>query len=151
MLPHKITREEVQAEARTWLGTPFSDQGSIKGKRADCIGFPWGVARKLRLAPNIGLDSPSVKPYMGYGRHPVPSKFIGALRKHLVEIKTADLQVSDIILFRGKLEPSHLALVTDYGIIHSSLEFGKVVEHRLTDNLRSRILLAFRFPIFVDM
>lgn len=147
---NKITREGVIAEARTWLGTPFRHQGRIKGRGADCIGFPWGVARDLNLLPDIDLDSPKVKPYLGYGKAPVPSKFLGALAEHLVRIEFADVLPADLILFRGKLYPNHLAIVTDVGIIHSSAEHGKVVEHGVDAKLKSKRLRAFRFPLFVE-
>jgi cell wall-associated NlpC family hydrolase len=33
-----FTREAVIAEARTWLGTPWHHQASLKGVGCDCIG-----------------------------------------------------------------------------------------------------------------
>lgn len=150
MPTNNVTREQVVAEARTWLGTPFQHQGRIKGRGVDCIGFPWGVAKELNLLQNIDLDSPGVKPYLGYGKAPVPSKFLGALNEHLVQIEFSEVLMADLILFRGKLYPNHLAIVTDYGVIHSSAERGKVVEHRIDDKLKLKRLYAFRFPLFVE-
>ncbi len=150
MLTNSVTREQVIVEARTWLGTPFRHQGRLKGHGVDCIGFPWGVAKDLNLLQDIDLDSPKVKPYLGYGKAPAPSKFLGALEEHLVRIEFADVLIADIILFRGKLYPNHLAIVTDFGIIHSSAERGKVVEHCVDAKLKLKRLFAFRFPLFVE-
>jgi len=145
---NSVTREQVVAEARTWLGILFKHQGRSRSS-VDCIGFPWCVARDLKLLDDIDLDSPKVKPYLGYGKAPIPSKFLGALREHLVQIELSEVLMADLILFRGKFYPNHLAIVTDYGIIHSSAERGKVVEHCMDDKIRKKRLYAFRFPLFV--
>ncbi len=144
-----ITREQIVTEARTWLGTPFRHQGRTKSG-CDCIGFPWGVALNLNLLPDLNLDSPKVKPYLGYGKAPVPSQFIGALKEHLVRIKLSEVLPADLILFRGKLYPNHLAIATEYGIIHCDANFGRVVEHSLDAKWNAKRLYAFRFPLFVE-
>lgn len=148
MPTNSVTREQVVAEARTWRDVPFRHQGRTK-RGCDCIGFPWGVAEALNLLDDIDLDSPKVKPYLGYGKAPIPSKFLGALKEHLVQIEFSEVLMADLILFRGKLYPNHLAIVTDYGIIHSSAERGKVVEHCMDAKIRKKRLFAFRFPLFV--
>ena len=149
MQTSNITREQVVTEARTWLGTPFRHQGRTKSG-CDCIGFPWGVAKNLDLMKDIDLDSPKVKPYLGYGKAPVPSKFLSALREHLVKIELGEVLPADLILFRGKLYPNHLAIVTEHGIIHCDANFGKVVEHGLDAKWKAKRLCAFRFPLFVE-
>ncbi len=150
MPTNSVTREQVVEEARTWLGTPFKHQGRVKGRASDCIGFPWGVAKDMKLLEDIDLDSPKVKPYLGYGKAPIPSKFLGALREHLVQIELSEVLPADLILFRGKFYPNHLAIATEHGIIHCDANFGKVVEHSLDAKWRAKRLCAFRFPLFVE-
>jgi hypothetical protein len=44
-----MTRAEILAEARSWIGTPWLHQASCKGVGADCIGFGAGVAAALSM------------------------------------------------------------------------------------------------------
>lgn len=53
-----FTREEVIAEARGWLGTPWHHQASLKGVGCDCIGFIRGVAQPFVGEIAIPLDYP---------------------------------------------------------------------------------------------
>ena len=149
MPTNSVTREQVVTEARAWLGTPFRHQGRTKFG-CDCIGFPWGVAKALNLLEDIDLDSPKVKPYLGYGKAPIPSKFLGALKEHLVKIELVEVLPADLILFRGKLYPNHLTIATEHGIIHCDAKFGRVVEHSLDAKWKAKRLCAFRFPLFVE-
>jgi cell wall-associated NlpC family hydrolase len=150
MPTNSITREQVVIEARTWLDTPFKKQGTIKGRAADCLGFPWGVARELKLIPDIERDSPRLKPYLSYGQMSDPSRLFDALDKFLVRIPILEATIADLMLFRVGLNPQHLAIVTDYGIIHSCIARQKVVEHRVNAQLKLQRLRAYRFPVFVE-
>ncbi len=145
-----ITREQVVEEARTWLGTPFRHQGMIKGHGTDCIGMMRGIAINLDLLKDVGVGSLKVKPYLGYGKSPVPSKFLGILREYMVEVRVDEVLPADLLLFRGRIYPTHLAMVTDVGIIHCAMDFGKVVEHRMDKSWLKRRCFGFRFPIFVE-
>jgi cell wall-associated NlpC family hydrolase len=41
------TRARVVALARTWLGTPYHHQASLRGAGADCLGLLRGVYAEL--------------------------------------------------------------------------------------------------------
>ena len=41
------TRDDVVAVARTWLGTPYHHQASLKGVGTDCLGLVRGVLCEL--------------------------------------------------------------------------------------------------------
>lgn len=48
-----VTRAQVVAEARTWIGTKFQHNQSCKGHGCDCIGLVIGVFRALGcIAPD---------------------------------------------------------------------------------------------------
>ena len=51
-----ISTEDIVAEARRWIGTPYCHQASTLGAGADCLGLVRGVWRGL-----IG-DEPEVVP-----------------------------------------------------------------------------------------
>src|ERR1700682_1205564 len=44
-----VTRAQIVAEARSWLGTPFLHQNSMKAAGCDCIGLIRGVFREVGL------------------------------------------------------------------------------------------------------
>ena len=145
-----ITRMEVVEEARTWIDTPFRDQGYTKGIGVDCLGLIKGLARDLNLCKkDIANMSDFTLPY---GKMPNRSVIIPALKRHLVLISRDELDIADIILYLGRHEPQHLAIKTDTGIIHSYQPYGAVKEHSMTLEWAnpSRMLGIYRFPIFVE-
>jgi NlpC/P60 family putative phage cell wall peptidase len=42
-----VTREAIVKAARSWLGTPYHHQASLKGAGADCLGLIRGIWREL--------------------------------------------------------------------------------------------------------
>ena len=42
-----MSREQIVAEVKEWLGTPYSHRASVKGIGVDCIGLIVGVYREL--------------------------------------------------------------------------------------------------------
>jgi NlpC/P60 family putative phage cell wall peptidase len=41
------TREQIVASARSWLGTPYHHQASVRGVGCDCLGLIRGLWREL--------------------------------------------------------------------------------------------------------
>ena len=46
-----MTRDEVVAEAVTWIGTPYHPMACIKGVGADCALFPFAVYQAVGGIP----------------------------------------------------------------------------------------------------
>src|SRR3989338_4143365 len=42
-----LTRQAIVAAARSWIGTPYRHQASLKGAGCDCLGLVRGVWREL--------------------------------------------------------------------------------------------------------
>ena len=42
-----VTRADIVAEARAWIGTPYRHQASLKGVGCDCLGLVRGVWRAV--------------------------------------------------------------------------------------------------------
>jgi NlpC/P60 family putative phage cell wall peptidase len=42
-----VTRETIVAAARSWFGTPYHHQASVKGVGSDCLGLIRGIWREL--------------------------------------------------------------------------------------------------------
>ena len=138
-----MTREQIIAEARSLLGTPWAHQGRTPGVGIDCAGV---VIHILKLN-GINYD------VAGYAYEPN-----GELTLHadtcMTRIPKDSFQPADVVIFRIKLLPQHVALVTDKGILHSFNRGAgvqsRVVETGLTDQWRSHIVAAYKFPWIVE-
>lgn len=129
------TRAEIVAAARQWLGVPYHHQGRSRFG-VDCAGLIVVVAR------SIGVDVSS--DVRGYGLSPE-----GERLRRILETAARPVAFSrpgDILLFRFVALPQHLGIQTDVGVIHSHARVERVVEHRLNDVWRSRIVGRFAFP-----
>jgi hypothetical protein len=72
----------IVAEARSWIGTPYHHQASVKHVGCDCLGLVRGVWRAL-LGPEPEPD-PRLLPRLGRGRR--QETMLAAARRHLIEI-----------------------------------------------------------------
>ena len=134
-----MTREQIIAEARALLGTPWAHQGRTPGVGIDCA----GVVVHILALNGIRYD------VSGYAYEPN-----GELTLHadscLTRISKAAFQPADVLVFRIKKLPQHVALATDKGILHSFNRgpgtLSKVVETGLTDQWRAHIVAAYKFP-----
>lgn len=134
---------DVVAEARTWLGTPYQHQASLKGIACDCAGLILGIARALELLPDKDFRAPE---FAGYGREPSPLMMLKACDRFLD--RTARFGLGDVLVMRFEKDPQHLAIVSQvdpFYIIHSHAMVFKVTEHRLDEKWASRLVRAYRF------
>jgi NlpC/P60 family putative phage cell wall peptidase len=141
-----MTRADVAAEARSWLGTPYHHQASLKGVGSDCIGVVRGVWRTL-----YGTEAQAMPSYS-------PDWAIGAelllegARRHLVEVDPAQLDAGDVLVFRMRRgrPAKHCGIVVVEGgqqrFVHAWDAVPIVCETVLDDWWRCRIAAAFRFP-----
>jgi NlpC/P60 family putative phage cell wall peptidase len=139
------TRADVVAEARTWIGTPWVHQASLKGVGCDCIGFPVGVGAELGL-PEAAHWKADLR-FRNYGRLPLPDKLLESCGDYLDQIPIADAGLGDVLLLTFATQPMHFAIVSALGpmyMTHAYLPAGGVVEHIVDEKWRRRILRAFR-------
>lgn len=141
-----MTRDDIVAEARTWSGTRWQHQASLKGIGCDCIGFVAGVARELGIsgADEFFRD----ERVRGYSRQPDPAMLYATCTRYLDAIAVDAARIGDILLFRFRGEPQHFALLSrsdpDY-MLHGYAQARKVIETRVDDLWRSRIIGAWCF------
>jgi NlpC/P60 family putative phage cell wall peptidase len=82
--------------ARTWIGTPYLHQASVKGAGADCLGLLRGVWREL-----YGTEPEIVPPYSPDWAEAAGDEVLHhALSRHLREIPRDALAPGDVALFR---------------------------------------------------
>ena len=128
------TPNELIAEARTWLGTPFHPNQHVKFLGADCVGLIYGIGAACGITfPERRTVYPmrpdgTLKPY---------------LDKHL--IMQTEAGPADILLMAFDSEPHHLALYTGSTIIHSYVRVRKCIEQPMADIWWPKVCGIYRF------
>ena len=144
----KTMQEQIVSTARTWLGTPFHHQARLKGKGCDCLGLIIGVVDEMGLKDAHGRLLSSYDE-ITYPKEPDGAYLIDKLTDILIEVPIADACAGDLALFKVRENPQHLAILSDYentlGMIHSFAPSRRVVEHRLDDDWKSRLLKVYRW------
>lgn len=138
------SRAQIIAEARTWLGTPYQHQASLKGVACDCLGLLRGLYRFAE-----GNEPEAMPAYTSdwaeAGR--VETLYQAACR-HLIEIPSATARPGDVLLFRWRpnLPMKHCALlVAPSRIIHAYDAAGAVAETDLAEAWQRQLAAAFAF------
>ena len=141
-------RKRIVEAARSWLGTPYRHQASLRGQGADCLGLVRGVWREV-----IGPEpepTPSYAPdWAETGGEEV---LWSAARRWLLEISVAKARAGDVLLFRmaSGSPAKHCAILTDEAgegrMIHAY--WGRtVVESWMGSWWRRRLVAAFAWPM----
>jgi len=147
MMKTTVTREQIVAEAREWVGTPYRHQARIKGLGVDCVGLLIGVARKL------GLVAPAFD-VQGYTRRPDGWTLIEECERHMTRVDREAMGEGDGVIVRFDAEPQHFGFIAPYrhggwSMIHATGKYGCVVETRLllgAQPLAMKFVAAYRLP-----
>lgn len=144
-------RARVVEIARSWLGTPYRHQASLKGGGADCLGLVRGVWREL-----VGAEPEPTPPYRpDWAEVGGEETLLHAARRWLREIPLERAQLGDVLLFR--MAPGapvkHCAILSD-GTLQGDGEprmihayWGRaVVESWMGTWWRRRLTAAFAWP-----
>jgi NlpC/P60 family putative phage cell wall peptidase len=138
-----MRRNQIVAEARSWLGTPYHHQAALKGIGCDCIGLLRGIFAAFGGTVDLPADySPS------WHVHRAEERLRDGLRRYGQEVPLLSARPGDILLFGiGKGPAAHGAvLVEDSVIIHAYAEAGVVIASRLTGRWLAWRRAAFVFP-----
>ncbi len=139
-----ITREKIVSVARSWLGTPYHHQASVKGIGTDCLGLVRGVYREVygeeaEIPPAYSPD---------WAEASGMETMLKAARRHLEKQSLASLSPGDVIIFR--LRPSmvakHAAIVSDPQKMIHAIEGAPVSEVVLSNWWLRHIAGVFSFP-----
>ncbi len=139
-----MTREDVIAAARLWIGTPYRHQASVRGQGCDCLGLLRGVWRDC-----VGAEPEVVPPYSpDWAELSTRDTLLMAARRHLVACALDALRPGDVLLFRmGPGHPAkHCAILSRPArIIHAY--WGRTVcETALVGWWQRRLVAGFSFP-----
>jgi NlpC/P60 family putative phage cell wall peptidase len=137
-----ISRSAVLYEARSWVGTPYQHQASVKGAGCDCLGLVRGVWRAFCSA-----EPEQTPPYTpDWAERGGGEALLTGLRRHLDEC--ANASPGDVLLFRmDARSPAKHAAILDQGdaLIHAY--WGRaVVRSNFAPWWRRRCVGAFSFP-----
>jgi NlpC/P60 family putative phage cell wall peptidase len=137
---------DVVTIARSWIGTPYVHQASVKGAGCDCLGLLRGVWRELR-----GEDAETPPPYSPDWAEALGKETLrDALARHLRQIDPRDVAPGDVALFRmiARGPAKHCAIVGEKDgaltLIHAR-QNKRVSEEALSPAWRRKMVYAFGF------
>jgi NlpC/P60 family putative phage cell wall peptidase len=143
-----LTRAAIIAEARSWIGTPYRHQASLKGVGCDCLGLVRGVWRSL-----LGAEPRQAPPYSRDWAEAAGEETLAqAARAHLSEIAPSEFALGDVLLFRyrERYPAKHAAIVTAPDTMVHAHDGAAVAEVAIAPWWRRRLAYAFRFPNVID-
>jgi len=143
-----LDRRLIFGAAREYLGTPFHQQGRVKGVGMDCAGIVLCVGEDLGLRYCDG--SPIRRfDYKDYGMFPVLDAMQKEAQKIFVMKPRKQMIPGDILTLRAPFIVHHMAIVSQLkqgiGIIHAHGGVGKIVEHLLDARWAERIAGVFSY------
>ena len=139
------TPDKIIAEARSWIGTPYRHQASLKGVGCDCLGLLRGVWRAVH--GNEPEPTPAYAP--DWAEASGSERLAAAARRHLIEVIPAGAQRGDVLLFRWRrhLPAKHAAILTTADRMIHAYDGAAVAEVSFAPFWRRRVAFAFRFPL----
>jgi len=134
----------VIAIARSWLGTPYHDQASLRGVGCDCLGLARGVWREV-----VGPEPFPIPPYSRDWGETGPREVLAdGARRMMTEVEPAAAGPGALVLFRMKPRAiaKHVGILTSADTFLHAYERLGVIEEPLTPSWRRRIAFVFLFP-----
>lgn len=135
------TRAEVVEAARKYLGARWQHQARSESA-LDCVGL------LVRVGRDLGIADVRVSDYV---QHPDGARLLQEAGRYMRKIDRRDFNVGDALVLRFGAAPQHFGIVGDYfaggfSLIHAYRGASMVVEHRLDDVWRRRIVAAYTLP-----
>jgi NlpC/P60 family putative phage cell wall peptidase len=143
-----LSRDDVVRTARTWIGTPYHHQASVRSVGTDCLGLVRGVWRDL-----YGRDAEMPPPYTrDWAEASGQETLLDAARLHLVARDAASIAPGDVLVFRlrGGLPAKHCAILAIEGTMIHAMERCPVAEVAFSNWWRRRLAGVFSFPGITD-
>ena len=136
-------QDRIVTEARSWIGTPYRHQASLKGVGCDCLGLLRGVWREV-----MGQEPELPPPYSPDWAEAGADTLVAAARRYLVGIERHEIAPGDVLLFRWRdtLPAKHCAVATSPSSMIHAHNGACVVEVALCGWWRRHLTHAFRFP-----
>ena len=142
-----ISRDDIVAEARRWLGTPYRHQASMRGAGTDCLGLIRGVWRSL-----YGQEPEAVPAYTADWSETTGEEVVlSAASRWLRSKPLSSNDIGDVIVFRMRSTgvAKHLGVSASRqgmtSFVHAYTDHG-VIETPLSTPWQRKIVGRFEFP-----
>ncbi len=139
-----LAPDQIIAEARAWIGTPYRHQASLKGVGCDCLGLVRGVWRALHgpepeAAPAYSAD---------WAEAGGTESLAAAAARHLLPLALDEILPGDVLLFRWRahLPAKHAAILVAADRMVHAHDGAAVAEVWFAPFWKRRLAYAFRFP-----
>lgn len=148
MIDETAGRARIQQVARSWIATPFVDNGEIKGRAGgvDCARFIKCVMVEAGMIADYKIKSYTTQWFL---HQKGDERFLDDVSSRAKrEIQAAQAKPGDVVLFKIGLCYGHGAIVVDPSwprIIHATSEERMVVEG---NGLQGRLGKPIRAPRF---
>jgi NlpC/P60 family putative phage cell wall peptidase len=135
---------DIVAIARSWIGTPYVHQASLKGVGCDCLGLLRGVWREM-----TGEEAETPPPYSPDWELAGNESLHDGMARHLNAVALAAIAPGDVLLFRmvPRAPAKHCAILAERDgsltLIHAR-QNKRVSEEAFTPFWRSKLAYAFR-------
>lgn len=123
-------RNQVVAEARSWIGTPYRGWSCLKGAGTDCGQLIYGVFRACGLVPEVTLP----KDYsLQVAQHRASTEYIETVDKYFRDIPESEVQPGDLVVYKLGHAFAHAAIIVSWPsfIIQAELRHGVSGAHGL--------------------
>jgi NlpC/P60 family putative phage cell wall peptidase len=137
-------RPDVVAAARSWIGTPYHHQASLKGVGCDCLGLLRGVWREI-----VGEEPDHAPPYTpDWAEASGRELLTEAAGRYLVPIAGTAFGGGDVLVFRWRphLPAKHCAIATGPDAMVHAHEGASVAEVAVAPWWDRHLAAIFRFP-----
>lgn len=129
---------------KSWIGTPYHHQESVKQVGCDCLGLVRGVYEELyqkKTAP--------FKPYTkDWAEETKQETLIEAAGDHLKSVEVSERKPGDVLIFRFRkwMIAKHTAIQVSKDTMIHAIEGAKVEEVHLNNWWQRHLAAVFRFP-----
>ena len=139
-----LKRKKIITVARSWIGTPYHHQASLKQTGTDCLGLVRGVYREL-----YGAEAETPPDYSpDWAEATGFESMLKAASRHLDVQLRENMKPGDVLIFRLRpgMVAKHAAIIsTPQKMIHA-IEGAPVCEVVLSDWWRRHIAGVYSFP-----
>lgn len=136
-----MTPEQIEGSARTWIGTPFHHQASVRKTGCDCLGLIRGVYRECG-----GMQKFDVPTYSLFWSERAQFDLHANLSAYLINVPIATRRIGDVALLRMRLggNARHMGIIAgdEQTLIHCDSKYG------VTEVPFSRVWLRLCIAIF---
>ena len=139
-----MRRAEIVRAARSWIGTPYRHQASLKGVGCDCLGLLRGVWREV-----MGEEPETPPPYTPDWAEAGSDALMQAAGRWLVPVH--EIEPGAVLLFRWRpgLAAKHCAIATSASSMVHAHDGACVAEAAFRPWWVRHVAGVFRFP-FAD-